>query len=261
LPFLKERVWYTRIGEGDPLVLIGGSSLVHNQWDFILSELTDSFQVVLYDQRGAGLSERNPTSISFDTWIDDLKEILDELKIKRTHLFGTSNGSLIVLGFALKYPDRVGALIHYGMYKLPEQAIKMANVGYKILDEFGATEMGCYFLVKLFGIKQEFENWETSIFLKNISADSWKAMHEVMKNIDLENQLEKIKAPQLILIGDSGPLSKESDYGSGWKKIVQKCKNVEIAVIPNSSGTYCVIEKPKEVALEVKKFLNKYKIL
>jgi hypothetical protein len=51
LPFLKERVWYTRIGEGDPLVLIGGSSLVHNQWDFILSELTDSFQVVLYESK------------------------------------------------------------------------------------------------------------------------------------------------------------------------------------------------------------------
>gem|GEM_PF-2167564 len=67
----------------------------------------------------------------------------------------------------MKYPDRVGALIHYGMYKLPEQTIKMANVGYKILDEFGATKMGCYFLGKLFGIKQEFENWETSPLLSS----------------------------------------------------------------------------------------------
>lgn len=43
-----------------PLVLVGGGSLVHRQWDFLLPILKDHFRVILYDQRGAGLSDRAP---------------------------------------------------------------------------------------------------------------------------------------------------------------------------------------------------------
>ncbi|MBW2342295.1 MAG: hypothetical protein JRF50_18480, partial [Deltaproteobacteria bacterium] len=58
-----KKIWYDVVGEGEPLVLIGGSSLVHNQWDFMLPILQDHFKVILYDQRGAGLSDRNPVGI------------------------------------------------------------------------------------------------------------------------------------------------------------------------------------------------------
>ena len=33
------KIWYDVVGTGDPLVLIGGSSLVHNQWDFMMPNL------------------------------------------------------------------------------------------------------------------------------------------------------------------------------------------------------------------------------
>jgi hypothetical protein len=36
-----KKVWYDIVGEGEPLVLIGGSSLVHRQWDFMVPLLQD----------------------------------------------------------------------------------------------------------------------------------------------------------------------------------------------------------------------------
>ena len=71
-----KKVWYDMVGEGDPLVLIGGSSLVRRQWDFMVPILQDHFKVILYDQRGAGLSDRTPdgisvevtTELAIDTW-------------------------------------------------------------------------------------------------------------------------------------------------------------------------------------------------
>ena len=36
-----KEIWYDVVGKGEPLVLIGGSSLVHRQWDFMLPMLQD----------------------------------------------------------------------------------------------------------------------------------------------------------------------------------------------------------------------------
>ena len=49
-----KKIWYDIVGDGEPLVLVGGSSLVHRQWDFLSPLLQDHFKVILYDQRGAG---------------------------------------------------------------------------------------------------------------------------------------------------------------------------------------------------------------
>jgi 3-oxoadipate enol-lactonase len=86
-----KQIWYDIIGGGEPLVLIGGSSLVHRQWDFMLPLLQDYFKVILYDQRGAGLSDRTPDGITVEQWVDDLKMILDEIGLKKTHIFATSS--------------------------------------------------------------------------------------------------------------------------------------------------------------------------
>lgn len=254
-----KKIWYDVVGEGEPLVLIGGSSLVHRQWDFLLPIFRDHFKVILYDQRGAGLSDRPTHGITVEQWVDDLKMVLDEIGIKKTHIFGTSNGSFIVIRFAAKYPERTGAIIHYGMYKMKDQAAKMARIGYKIIDEFGTERMGCYFLVRLYGIPREYEDWEVKRFEENISPDSWKAMHEALK-IDLTEDLQKIKVSQSLLVGDSGPLSKDSDYGSGWRDVQRLCSNVQVAVIVGAEGTYCVVTHPAEVAKEVTGFLKKHKI-
>jgi len=79
MPHVKSNgtnIWYDVVGQGDPLVLIGGNSLVHRQWDFMLPLLRDHFQVILYDQRGAGLSDRPSSGISVEQWVDDLRYFL-----------------------------------------------------------------------------------------------------------------------------------------------------------------------------------------
>jgi pimeloyl-ACP methyl ester carboxylesterase len=254
-------IWYNVVGDGEPLVLIGGSSLVHNQWDFMLPILQDHFKVILYDQRGAGLSDRSPEGITVEQWADDLKQILDEIGAERAHIFGTSNGSFIVIRFAAKYPERAASIIHYGMHKATQQFSKMSRIGAKIIDEFGVGNggLGAYYLVRLYGMPSEYEEWETNRFDENLSPDGWKAMHWAME-VDLSDDLLRIEAPQLILIGDSGSLSKDSDYASGWRDVQRVCPHVEVAVIPGAEGTYCVVTHAPEVAGEVIRFLKKHSI-
>jgi len=256
-----KEIWYDVVGDGEPLVLIGGSSLVHRQWDFMLPILRDHFKVILYDQRGAGLSDRSPDGITVEQWVDDLGMVLDEIEVKKAHIFGTSNGSFIIIRFGAKYPERTGAIIHYGMHKLTDQAMKMSRIGAKICDEFGVGNgsMGAYFLVRLYGMPPLYEEWETNRFEENLFPDAWKAMHEAL-HVDLTEDLTKIKAPQLLLVGDSGPISKDSDYGSGWKDVQRLCPDVEVAIISGAEGTYCVVTHPAEVAKEIFEFLKKHRI-
>jgi len=256
-----KKIWYDSVGKGDPLVLIGGSSLVHRQWDFMVPILQDHFNIILYDQRGAGLSDRTPQGVSVEQWADDLRLILDEIGIAQTHLFGTSNGSFIVIRFAAKYPDRTARIIHYGMHKLTDQSSKMCRIGEKIVDEFGVGNgsLGAYYLVRLYGMPAAYEEWETNRFEENLTPEGWKAMHEALK-VDLSDDLAKIKAPQLLLVGDSGSLSKDSDYGSGWKNVQKLGAHVKLAVIHGAEGTYCVVTHPAEVSKEVIGFLSKKRI-
>jgi pimeloyl-ACP methyl ester carboxylesterase len=255
----KKRIWYDVVGAGEPLVLIGGSSLVHRQWDFLLPRLKDSFKIILYDQRGAGLSDRSTGGISVDQWADDLKRVLDEVKVPRARFLGTSNGSLVVIRFAAKYPDRTGPVIHYGMCRLTEQYRKMSRIGATIVEEFGVGDggMGAYFLMRMFGTPPSIEKWVTDRFEENLSSESWKAMHQAL-DVDLTDDLRKIEVPQLILMGEKGPLGQNTDYASGFKDLQRLCLHAETAVITGSEGTFHVMTHPKAVADVVLSFLKRH---
>jgi pimeloyl-ACP methyl ester carboxylesterase len=255
------KVWYDISGEGEPLALIGGSSLVHNQWDFMAPLLRDRFRILLYDQRGAGFSDRPSTGIRLEDWVDDLKKILDFIGIKRVHLFSTSNGSLVAIRFSAKYPGMVQSLIHYGIYRFTDQYRKMSRVGKTIVEEFGIGNrgLGGFFLSRMFGTPPLYEEWVARRFEENLSPGPWKAMHEAL-DVDLTEDLRGIKAPQMVLVGETGPLGKETDYASGWRELRRFCPDTEFEVIRGSNGTFHVLTHPAEAARVVTGFIKKIPI-
>jgi pimeloyl-ACP methyl ester carboxylesterase len=69
-------------------------------------------EVILYDLRGHGLSERPPTGYRVSDSIADLAAILDTLGVDGpVHLVGNSYGGTIALGFAVGYPERVASMV------------------------------------------------------------------------------------------------------------------------------------------------------
>lgn len=254
------KIWFDTQGDGDALALVGGSSLVHRQWDFMVPILRDHFKVILFDQRGAGLSDRTPSGISLDAWVEDLKRILDALHVARTDILSTSNGSLVAIRFAAKYPDMVNALVHYGIYRMTDQYRKMSRIGETIINEFGIGNggLGAYFLARMFGTPNQCEQWVADRFEENLVPDAWKAMHEAI-DVDLTEELPKIKAPQLIMVGEAGPLGKDSDYASGSREADRFGPKAEIVTIPDTNGTFHVLTRPFECSKKVLIFLEAQK--
>lgn len=95
---------YEVSGSGDPVVLIHAFSVDRRMWAPQISALQRRFRVIRYDLRGHGNSAA-PT----DPYAphDDLRSVLDKLRIDRATLVDLSAGSTLAIDFALAYPDRV----------------------------------------------------------------------------------------------------------------------------------------------------------
>jgi class 3 adenylate cyclase len=116
---------YQVFGEGVvPLVVAQGqASHVEHQWDFpiqtqLLRRLGQLAQVIVYDQRGCGLSDRNLGSDR--DWIGqcaaDLVAVMDAAGIERAALYGEFHSGPACVRAAVDFPDRIADLLLVGSY-------------------------------------------------------------------------------------------------------------------------------------------------
>ncbi|MFI5421625.1 MAG: alpha/beta fold hydrolase, partial [Nitrososphaerales archaeon] len=83
------RIYYEIEGSGDPVVLLGGGLLGrHNFPPVVFEELRKHFTMISFDQRGYGKSDRPLEKYTRDLWADDIAQLLDELRLHRSHVFG-----------------------------------------------------------------------------------------------------------------------------------------------------------------------------
>jgi 3-oxoadipate enol-lactonase len=94
------------------LVLVHEMGGMLDSWDRVLSGLNNVRQVLRYDTRGAGLSEKIDGRVTFDDMADDVAALLDALGIKgKVALAGTAVGAAIAIHFAVRHAARTGALV------------------------------------------------------------------------------------------------------------------------------------------------------
>ena len=94
------------------LVLVHEMGGTLDSWDQVLPALNNSRQVLRYDTRGAGLSEKIHGKVTFDDMADDLAALLDATGIKgKVALAGTAVGGAIAIHFAVRHAARAGALV------------------------------------------------------------------------------------------------------------------------------------------------------
>jgi 3-oxoadipate enol-lactonase len=105
------RLRYQTSGRGPAVVLIHGGLVDSRLWDEQMKPLSKRFRVVRYDLRGYGRSAA-PTAQFWPT--EDLRALLDFLKIEKATIVGLSLGGIIAADFALEHPDRVERLVLVG---------------------------------------------------------------------------------------------------------------------------------------------------
>jgi pimeloyl-ACP methyl ester carboxylesterase len=106
------RLHYWRTGGAKPaLVMAHGSSDDALCWTNLARELTDRYDVIMFDARGHGLSDPPTAADAVDVQVEDLAGLIKALKLEKPILMGHSMGSASVAWFAAKYPDVPRAVI------------------------------------------------------------------------------------------------------------------------------------------------------
>ena len=80
-------------------------------WDEDVPILARAYRVITYDVRPYGRS--GPATAGY-AWHEDLRALLDHLKIERADLVGLSLGARLAINFAIAYPSRVDRLVLAG---------------------------------------------------------------------------------------------------------------------------------------------------
>lgn len=99
-------IHYEDHGSGRPVVLIHGFPLDGRSWDKQERALLDAgYRVISYDRRGFGESSRTTTGYDYDTFADDLHQLLEHLDLRDVVLAGFSMGT----GEVVRYLGRHGS--------------------------------------------------------------------------------------------------------------------------------------------------------
>jgi pimeloyl-ACP methyl ester carboxylesterase len=105
------RLFYKVQGQGEALVLVPGLGAGHTAWFRQLHAFKKHYQVITFDPRSIGRSDRPKQLYGFKALADDVVGLMDHLAIKRAHILGQSLGGLVAQEVAIDYPDRVLKLV------------------------------------------------------------------------------------------------------------------------------------------------------
>src|SRR3989442_15734833 len=100
-------IYYEVHGSGEPLLLIMGLGANATGWYAQIPAFSKDYQVIAFDNRGAGRSEKPNEPYTMPQMAQDAVGVLDTLCIGAAHVFGMSLGGIIAQELALRHADRV----------------------------------------------------------------------------------------------------------------------------------------------------------
>ena len=233
------------------ILLMHGSGLSHIVWSlheqFYVSQ---GFNVLSVDIPGHGNSE-GPSLKSIEEISDWIRLLMRTLDILKITIIGHSQGSLVGIDFASRYPDLISKLVLVaGSYKMPvnQDLIDLAEAG----DEKAILLM----------MKWGYEGSKAFIGgnpVKKIIKSSRDIIEVLAVDLNAcnnykngEQSLEKINCSTLCIFGD---LDKMVPVKAGTK-MSERIKNSETKIISNC-GHMIIFEKAFEMRKIVKDFLTK----
>jgi class 3 adenylate cyclase/pimeloyl-ACP methyl ester carboxylesterase len=209
------RIAYATIGQG-PSVIIVSNWLTHLELDLqipmrrgLVEMLASDHQVIRYDARGSGLSDREVVELSLEASVMDLATVVKDLGLERFSLIGQSQGAAIAAAFAARNPDSVRHLVLYGGYargrrmRGSEGQIAESDAFITMIREGWGKELDAY--VRMFGsffmpdaTPDQLTRF-TNLQRKATPPENAARIQLVIDSIDISKELAKIKAPTLVL--------------------------------------------------------------
>jgi pimeloyl-ACP methyl ester carboxylesterase len=198
------RIYYAVRGSGPTLVFLhgGGDSGEHS---FVrqLDLFSERYHIVAPDQVGQGRTPEVPGPLSYTAMMEDTAELLKMLKLRHVDVVGFSDGGILALMLAVRYPDLVRRLVISGVNIAPE------GLRQEDLDELRATQ-----------------NPKPTTIDEKLAHLWFTSPTEAELNLGL---LTKIAQPVLLISGDRDAITLEHTL-----KIFHALPDAQLCVLPGT---------------------------
>src|SRR6267142_77948 len=187
-----------------PMVLAHGILMDGQMFAPQIEAKIPDWRVITWDARCHGETESTDDPFTYWDLADDLKGLLDHLGIERAVIGGMSQGGFVALRFALRYPERVSALLLIDTQAGKEDPDKAAT--YEVMLDVWEAD----------GLNDQLAETIASIVLGNEWAGrapwmaKWRrtprsllrqAFQTLVGREDIHDRLCEIKAPALVIHG------------------------------------------------------------
>jgi pimeloyl-ACP methyl ester carboxylesterase len=92
-------------GAGETVILLHGFPQTWTSWVKMMPLLSADYDVIAVDLRGVGKSDKPKDGFDKKTSAQDIKNLMDELGIKKANIVGHDIGGMIAYAFAAQFPD------------------------------------------------------------------------------------------------------------------------------------------------------------
>ena len=241
-------------GDGVPIVLAHGLLMDREMFAPQIAAGKAGSRFITWDARCHGDTENTDVPFSYWDLADDLKGLLDHLGIERAVIGGMSQGGFVALRFALRYPERVSALILLGTQAGVEDPAKVAT--YQVMLDVWEAE----------GLNDQMARTVAAIILGNEwrGSDAWIAkwyqmprslLHQAFQTLisrdDIHHRLGEITAPALVVHGTEDAAI-DIDRA---QRLCSELANCRQMVAIEGGGHACNLTHPKLVNLAIQEFL------
>jgi pimeloyl-ACP methyl ester carboxylesterase len=247
----EARIAVERRGRGRPLLLIPGEEVYEPELALI-DELARKFEVIIAWPPGYGRSTlpesvRNMDDISY-LYLD----LLEKLDLKKVTVMGFSTGGWIAAEMATKDCARIGRLV------------LTCPMGIKIGGPYDRDIADIYFLPddevqkrKFFDpandprVLKDMADRKAYAVARHRESTAKLCWEPYFHNIGLKYRLNRIKAPTLVVWGESDGIV-TTDYGRAYTKLIPGAKMVTI----RKAGHLPHVERPEAFLKAVRRFIG-----
>ncbi|HEX4552607.1 MAG TPA: alpha/beta hydrolase [Xanthobacteraceae bacterium] len=212
------KLYYEEVGSGIPIVWVHEFAGDYRSYEPQLRYFGRRYRCIAYNARGYPPSDVPETveRYSQDRARDDIRCVLDALKIDRAHIVGLSMGGFATVHFGFTYPERARSLVVAGCGYGAEPAKRQ-----QFLEETAATAKR----IEDLGMAKAAEGYAlgpSRVQMQNKDPRGWQEFAEMLKGhstlgsaltqrgvqnrrpslYDLTDKMKTITAPTLIMTGD-----------------------------------------------------------
>jgi pimeloyl-ACP methyl ester carboxylesterase len=255
------QIYYEMYGTGaQTLTLIRGLGTGLSAWLPQIPELSQHFRTLVFDNRGAGRTDKPDAAYSIKQMADDTNGLLETLNIRRTALLGVSMGGMIAQEFGIHFPDKLSSLIlgctTFGGSESvppPRESIQAILAGADANQETRQLQERAVFCDDTIASRRDvIAAYSTAVSRFPIPPDSLSRQADAIRRHDTASRLGQIQTPTLVMTGTDDRLIPPENS----RLIAMRIRGAILKEMPG--GHLFMVEYPDVFNRAVIEFVKRY---